>query len=219
MDEVDIIEPSNIQWNRLRFNRNNQHYKMLLNVCYFVLVGLLLSTEKGQYKMAMFLDEQHMSRLFEKFVLEYYRYHFPELRAFSSLINWNVDDGIIDFLPIMKTDVTLRSGEKTLIIDTKYYSRIMQVQHKYDSSTLRSNHLYQIFTNVKNLDVGNTGNVAGMLLYAKTDEAITPDFEYKMGCNRIGAKTIDLNISFPSIAAQLDEIVTAYFGYLKKKYA
>lgn len=119
----------------------------------------------------------------------------------------------------MQTDVTLRSGEKTLIIDTKYYSSAMQVQHMYDRSTLRSNHLYQIFAYVKNLDLGNTGNVSGMLLYAKTDEAITPDFEYKMGGNRISAKTIDLNISFPSISAQLDEILIAYFGYLNKNYA
>jgi 5-methylcytosine-specific restriction enzyme subunit McrC len=192
---------------------------MLLNICYFVLDGLLLSTDKGQYKMAMFLDEQHMSQLFEKFVLEYYRYHFPELRATSSQIKWNVDDDIIDFLPIMQTDVTLRFSEKILIIDTKYYSRTMQVQHKYDSSTLRSSHLYQIFTYVKNMDAGNTGDVAGMLLYAKTDEAITPDFEYKMGGNRISVKILDLSISFPSIAAQLDEIVTSYFGYLKKNYA
>lgn len=217
LDEVDVIEPSNIQWNRLRYHRNNQHYKMLLNICYFVLDGLLISTDKGKYKMAMFLDEQHMSRLFEKFVLEYYRYHFPELRAAPSQIKWNVDDGMIDFLPIMQTDVTLRLGEKCLIIDTKYYSRAMQVQYMYDSSTLRSNNLYQIFTYVKNLDAGNTGNVAGMLLYAKTDEAITPNFEYKMGGNRISVKTLDLSISFPSIAEQLDEIVASYFGHLNKK--
>jgi 5-methylcytosine-specific restriction enzyme subunit McrC len=52
---------------------------MLLNICFFVLEGLMLSTEKGEYKMAAFLDEQRMSRLFEKFVLEYYKRHHPEL--------------------------------------------------------------------------------------------------------------------------------------------
>ena len=35
--------------------------------------------------------------------------------------------------------------------------------------------MYQIFTYVKNCDPKNTGKVAGMLLYAKTNEDITPE--------------------------------------------
>lgn len=211
-DGVDLIEPSCINWNILRYQRNNQSYKMLLNICYFVLESLLLSTDKGEYKMATFLDEQRMSRLYEKFVLEYYRYHQPSLRAAASQVAWNLDDGVIDFLPIMQTDITLRDGEKVLIIDTKYYAHTMQVQDRYNSHTLHSNNLYQIFTYVKNQDVGNTGNVAGMLLYAKTEENITPDCDFKMGGNRIIVKTLDLNIAFADIAAQLDKIALSYFG-------
>lgn len=214
-DSVDMIEPACIKWNMLHYQRNNQSYKMLLNICYFVLDGLLLSTDKGKYKMATFLDEQHMSRLYEKFVLEFYRYHHPELRPAASQVAWNLDDGVIDFLPIMQTDITLRHGDKILIIDTKYYAHTMQVQ--YDSRTLHSNNLYQIFTYVKNQDVGNTGNVAGMLLYAKTEEAITPDCDFKMSGNKISVKTLDLNIAFNNIAAQLNRIAESYFGEAIKK--
>ena len=35
----------------------------------FVLDSLLLTTDKGEYKMATFLDDHRMSQLFEKFVL------------------------------------------------------------------------------------------------------------------------------------------------------
>lgn len=213
--EVDIIEPSCIQWNRLRYRRNNHNYKMLLNICYFVLDGLLLTTDKGEYKMATFLDEQRMSRLYEKFVLEYFRYHHPNLRAAASQVAWNLDDGVIDFLPIMQTDITLKNDEKILIIDTKYYSHTMQVQGQYDSRTLHSNNLYQIFTYVKNQDVSNSGNVVGMLLYAKTEETITPDCDFQMSGNKISVKTLDLNIAFPYIAEQLDRIASSYFGDTK----
>lgn len=213
-DNVDIIEPSCIKWNMLRYQRNNQSYKMLLNICYFVLEGLLLSTDKGQYKMATFLDEQRMSRLYEKFVLEYYRYHHPDLRAAASQVAWNIDDGVIDFLPIMQTDITLRNGKKVLIIDTKYYSYTMQVQGQYDSRKLHSNNLYQIFTYVKNQDVSSTGNVAGMLLYARTEEPIIPDCDFQMSGNKISVKTLDLNVAFAGIAAQLDMIALSYFGDL-----
>lgn len=214
---VDMIEPACIKWNMLRYQRNNQSYKMLLNICYFVLDGLLLSTEKGEFKMATFLDEQHMCRLYEKFVLEYYKYHHPELRPAASQVAWNLDDGVIDFLPIMQTDITLRYGDKILIIDTKYYAHTMQVQ--YDNRTLHSNNLYQIFTYVKNQDVGNTGNVAGMLLYAKTEETITPDCDFSMGGNKISVKTLDLNIAFNYIAEQLNRIAESYFGEAIKKDA
>lgn len=209
---IDIVDPFTIKWNTLRFQKNNRSYKMLLNICYFVLDGLLLTTEKGDYKMATFLDEQHMSRLFEKFVLEYYRYHRPDLNAYPAQVAWNLDSGVIDFLPIMQTDITLKHNGKTLIIDTKYYAHTMQVQAQYDSHTLHSNNLYQIFTYVKNQDVKNTGNVAGMLLYAKTNESITPDCDFKMSGNKISVKTLDLNVAFSDISAQLDRIAVSYFG-------
>jgi 5-methylcytosine-specific restriction enzyme subunit McrC len=53
--------------------------------------------------------------------------------------------------------------------------------------------------------------VAGILLYAKTDEAITPDCMFNMGGNQIGAKTLDLNTDFKVIAAQLDKIAEDFF--------
>lgn len=214
---VDIIEPAYIKWNILRYQRNNQSYKMLLNICYFVLDGLLLSTEKGKFKMAAFLDEQHMSHLYERFVLEYYRYHHPYLRPATSQVAWNLDDGVVNFLPIMQTDITLRYGDKILIIDTKYYANTMQVQ--YDSRTLHSNNLYQIFTYVKNQDVGNSGSVAGMLLYTKTEETITPDCDFMMGGNKISVKTLDLNIAFNNISVQLNKIAESCFGEVIKKEA
>jgi 5-methylcytosine-specific restriction enzyme subunit McrC len=51
-----------------------------------------------------------------------------------------------------------------------------------------------------------------MLLYAKTEEDITPDCMFNMGGNQIGAKTLDLNKDFRLIAAQLDAIAEQFFG-------
>ena len=72
--------------------------------------------------------------------------------------------------------------------------------------------IYIIFTYVKNLDKNNTGNVAGMLLYAKTQEQITPNNKYSMGGNTIWVKTLDLNLPFSQIAEQLEKIAGDYFG-------
>ena len=214
-DEVDTIEPSTIRWNMLRFQRNNRTYKMLMNVCYFVLDGLLQTTEKGNYRMAAFSDD-HMTRLYEKFILEYYRYHHTYLQANVAQVKWNLDEdadeNVIKFLPIMQTDITLRYGGKALIIDAKYYTHTMQSQ--FNSYTLHSNNLYQIFTYVKNKDE-NMGDgkhsVSGMILYAKTDEELQPDNSYQMSGNKISVRTLDLNQDFSEIAKQLDNIVAEYF--------
>lgn len=175
-DNVDVIEPGQIKWDRIRYQKNNQSYRMLMNVCYMVITGLILSTDKGEVKLATFLDDRAMHSLYEKFILEYYRYHHPEYKANPDTIPWDIDDGMIEFLPAMVTDITLKYGGRTLIIDAKYYAHTMQSQ--YDVQSIHSGNLYQVFTYVKNLDKNNTGNVAGMLLYAKTQEQITPNNKY-----------------------------------------
>lgn len=64
---------------------------------------------------------------------------------------------------------------------------------------------------VKNQGAMNTGNVSGMMLYAKTEEAITPDCSFVKGGNKISVKTLDLNKDFKLIAAQLDKITEENF--------
>lgn len=209
-DNVDEIEPSQIKWDKIRYQKNNQSYRMLMNVCYLVISGLILSTEKGEVRLATFLDDRSMHSLYEKFILEYYRYHHPEYKANPDTIPWDIDDGVIEFLPAMVTDITLKYGGRTLIIDAKYYAHTMQSQ--YDVQSIHSGNLYQVFTYVKNLDKDNTGNVAGMLLYAKTQERITPNNKYSMGGNTIWVKTLDLNLPFSQIAEQLEKIAGDYFG-------
>jgi 5-methylcytosine-specific restriction enzyme subunit McrC len=59
--------------------------------------------------------------------------------------------------------------------------------------------------------VEGTGMVSGLLLYAKTDEAITPDCSFVMDGNKISVKTLDLNVEFKLIATQLDQIVEEHF--------
>ena len=158
-----------------------------------------------------FLDEQRMCRLYEKFILEYFKKEHPEVKASASQIPWDTDDGYREMLPVMQSDIMLKQGNRTLVIDAKYYAHTTQKQ--YDVNTLHSGNLYQIFTYVKNLDTERTGNVSGMLLYAKTDEVVLPNKEYKMGGNAISVKTLDLDCDFTEIKKQLDGIVDIYFEY------
>lgn len=210
---VDSIDPTLIHWTSIRFQRNNNSYRMLISLCQLVLEGMLLTTDSGEYKLASFLDEQRMNRLYEKFILEYYTKECPQVTARASQIPWALDNGVGPLLPVMQSDITLTCGSNVLIIDAKYYTHTLQAQ--YDVHTIHSGNLYQIFTYVKNKDssFGDAPHtVSGMLLYATTDEAIQPNNSYQMSGNKISVRTLDLYQDFSEIAAQLNAIVEEHFS-------
>ncbi len=205
---IELLDIHRINW-KIHYNRNNQTYRMLISICWLVVKGLLQTTSNGATRLMDFLDEQRMSRLYEKFILEYYRKKFPELTPSASQIRWVLDDGFDEMLPDMQSDIMLteRNLNRVLIIDAKYYAHNTQTQ--YDTRSVHSNNLYQIFTYVKNkaMDLGNAYEVSGLLLYARTDESVQPKVLYRMSGNTIGVKTLDLNCEFSEIAGQLDAIV------------
>lgn len=211
-DDVNTIDLYSVNWN-IRFSRNNQSYRMLISICYLVVKGLLQTQSDGSTKLMDFLDEQRMHRLYERFILEYFRREFPQISANASQIPWQLDDESSAMLPVMQTDIMLTYGSKILIIDAKYYSHTTQIQ--FDKHTIHSGNLYQIFTYVKNKETelaDKPHEVSGMLLYAKTDEEIYPENEYRMSGNRIEVRTLDLDGDFDAIKAQLDGIARKYFG-------
>lgn len=214
---VSSIDQKSIRWSTLAFKRGNETYRMLINICYLLLTQLLMSTDEGDIRMKAFDDEQ-MHKVFEKFVLNYYRKEYNgRLTAASTAISWDYDNpdapGVM-FMPGMQSDIMLSDGSRTLIIDTKYYGKIMQSQ--WEKESFRSNNLYQIYTYVKNYDKKHKGNVSGMLLYAKTSEEQEKDFETSVGGNKFYVRTLDLNQEFKGIRRQLDAIARLEFDIQNK---
>ena len=163
--EVDFIDLYTVNWN-VQYNRNNQTYRMLISICYLVVKGLLQTQSDGSTKLMDFLDEQRMCRLYEKFILEYYRREFKnQITANASQIPWQLDNDENSMLPVMQSDIMLQRDDRVLIIDAKYYEHSMQVQ--FNKHTLHSANLYQIFTYVKNKEYElreKEHTVSGMLL-------------------------------------------------------
>lgn len=210
-DKVELIDLRTVDWN-IHYDRNNQTYRMLISICYLVVKGLLQTQVDGKTKIMDFLDDQQMYHLYEKFILEYYKKEYPYITTNASQIKWQLDDGMGYMLPKLLSDITLEYDNKVLIIDAKYYSRIMQ--NRYEKETIRSANMFQIFTYVKNKEAelkDKPHEVAGMLLYAQTDNGTQPEYRYQMSGNIISVKTLNLNCDFEDIRRQLDSIVTDYF--------
>lgn len=213
MQDVREVDPKRIEWPTLRRFCGNPNLLMLVSVCRMVAEGMLLTDKDGVYRLAEFVDDQKMYHLYERFILNYYACEHHEVKASAPHIPWVTDNGGSSLLPTMRSDITLSQGNTELIIDAKYYRRTMQSH--YGVQTIRSAHLYQIFTYVKNRDssFGDVPHtVSGMLLYARTNEQLQPDQTYYLSGNRIDVRTLDLSREFREIASQLDEIADEFFG-------
>lgn len=201
---TDMVDLRFVRWNTISYDRRNSNYQMLVNICRFIIEDMLMTTDSGAYRMKS-LSEKNMNLLFQRFVLAYYQNHHQELNARSEQISWNFieEDENEDMLPIMQTDIMLSVGERTLIIDTKYYSHILQSH--YDKQIFHSNNFMQLYAYVSNYDVEHTGKVDGMLLYAKTEVEQVPCIKRETPeGNRVYVRTLDLYQDFQSICAQLD---------------
>ncbi len=205
---VQEIDLHFVRWGSLQYNRSNQTYRMLMEICYMIENGLLMKEQGSGIRLRKFLDDQRMSALYERFLRAYLHEKYPQYRVAASTVDWALDESeFLERLPVMRTDVTLRAPNKTLIIDAKYYDHTMQTNSLYDKKTIHSGNLYQIMTYVENEHLNTGLPVSGMLLYAKTDESLVPDQTFSIHGKRFWVKTLDLDCDFQNIEGQLKILI------------
>lgn len=206
---VRQLDPRSIRWDLLRFGRATSGYRFLISLCQLVIEGMLMRDSVGNDTLAPEISEEQMHRIYELFLLRYFQKEHPHLKPAAPQIPWAVDDGYTMMLPTMKSDITLHSDSRILIIDAKYYGDTLQRQARYDSASIHSGNLYQIYTYTKNMAAARPDkDVSGMLLYARTEAALQPDDRFSMDGNEIYVKTLDLARDFEAITNQLDDIAS-----------
>ena len=204
---VNEIRIKDIRWHQITYYKNNVIYKMLINICYLTLHGLLQNQHEKSSLGKHFMDEKKLHSLFERFVLNYYKKHYPNLKPSSPKIKWNTDDGMMELLPTMHTDIVLTTDQEKLIIDTKFYEKMLQKNYV---ESQHSSNMYQIYSYVKNAQAETEKKVNGMVLYAKAEAGTLPDKTYAIDSHKIVVKSINLNEDFNSISSTLDNIANGY---------
>lgn len=204
--KVDVIDTKLIKWDQVKFNRNNLSYKYVVDLCRLILKGLIVSDKNGNNKFKEFLDDTRISTIYENFIKAYYRKHYPELNASSKKLYLN-DKPMLDFIPMMKTDITIEFKDRMLIIDAKFYNKILRENYlNARCRTISSNNLYQIMAYVDNQDPYKKGNVSGMLLYAQTINEPSLEIKQQLNMHTIMVRTLDLNESWDDIKNRLNNI-------------
>jgi len=149
-----------------------------------------------------------MNRLFEAFLLNFYRKHLIGWSVSSQVINWQLipeDTKAIAHLPRMLTDITLESNGEKIIIDAKYYRQTMGEWH--ERKKIHSGNLYQIFSYLINQrgDDVKTRKARGILVYPTIDEEY--DLHYQFEEHPIQIKTVNLNQHWKGIEKRLMGVV------------
>ena len=208
--DVSLINIRSQDFKRVRIHRNNAFYAFLLNVCYLIYDSLIPSERTGEIKFKDFTrDEKKMAHLFEAFVRNFYKKKLNDYSVKSENIEWflkPVDDNSEGMLPQMKTDISLDSPDRKIIIDCKYYKETLTEYFGKDS--VRSSHVNQIFAYMSNYKINENyeNPIEGILLYPVVTKKFTARFDY-MGYN-LSISTINLNQDWKLIEEDLLSLIT-----------
>jgi len=195
MPNVKRIRLNRRDFDRVQLHSNNSFYRFLIDVCRLIHDDLLVNSVEGNYSFRSFVEDEHaMRRLFQSFVTNLLRHHQKDFEVGSDRFRWSIDapnDQTNLLMPMMETDITLHSPHRVVIIDTKFSKSAFQ--RRFQKEKLRSEHLYQLFAYLKNLECKGGGytNSEGILLYPTIDTPV--HFTTTVQGHRMSVRTVDLS--------------------------
>lgn len=207
--QITQIPLSNRTFRSLQLYRSNRTYRFVLDLCRLIVDMSFVTEARGDVQFRDFLrDPKALAALYEKFLFNFYRREKPDAEIRSDRIRWDAvssDDPELSLLPVMQTDISMRTTDRTLVIDAKFYENTLQA--RFGSETVHSHNLYQLFAYLQNLRARGeqASSIEGMLLYP----TITADLrkEYRILGHNIGVATVDLCRPWQDIKARLLELV------------
>lgn len=208
---INILSLNRRVFNLVQLDRNRQYYRLLLSVCRLIYEQLLIDENTGEHTFKELQDER-LERLFEHFVVEFYRREQQHYRVNQTKeIKWDVagsNEWDLQKLPNMYADVILESKDRRIILDTKFYREAMSEWH--EKKRLRSAHLYQLTAYLRNREVSTSDGPRheGMLLYPTVSEPISVDL-YLEGFS-VKARSIDLAQDWRSIHSSMLALIDSH---------
>ena len=206
---IESIELSQNMFSKVRFHSNIRAYRLPVSVCKMIYDQLLPSESTGKYEFVNITDEK-LFRIFEKFIFNFYEKHLAQTvytKINKERLGWQetaYEGGIEDFLPTMETDVSLSNATSKLVVECKFYETAIRTRSIGDlniKGTFISNHLYQLFAYLKNLEIKDKTTLSGLLIYPENGEKV--DANYNMQGHKVSIKTVNLDSSPQEIHDQM----------------
>lgn len=203
MSMVETIDCASISWNKATYNGFDRDYRMALHVCRLFVEDMIPHNAIEGQQLRSYISEKRLFWLFEEFVRGYFEVEHKTIYKTQRKLDWG---SASDILQDLEMDILLRNENHTLIIDAKYYSKILDGQY---TKRVRSNHLLQLNGYLDSWIFKHPGTQpAGMLLYAKTDE-IFEEISTNIFAHPISIKTLDLSADWGDIKQKLDSVAAS----------
>ncbi|MFH0997190.1 MAG: hypothetical protein V1844_17090 [Pseudomonadota bacterium] len=212
---IQVIRLNPTVFSRVTIHKNNSFYRFLLHVCELIVAYTIPDEQRGSYRFKDFMrDEKLMWQIFQKFVFNFLVKEQSTYSVKSDKLVWPIEPIVperqedLKFLPDMYTDISLRSDQRTLIIDTKYYADALKSNQGWKPK-VSSNNLYQIHTYLSSLEMRDyPDNMAeGLLLYPANGYQI--DLAWNISGHIVRVRTLDLGLDWQSIHKGLMDITGA----------
>lgn len=190
---IDPVHITSGIFRRVHLHRNNRFYRFLLNVCELIHDSKLPEQQDGKTRFRDFIrDPKRMPYLFESFVKNFYAREQRGFKVGRVQFKWAATgaEESLAVLPVMKTDVSLWSKERSIILDCKFYVEAMSGW--FGQEKIHTSNLYQLYAYLRNAEHHADWNGSeGILLYPAVSSGF--DHQFKVEKHRIRVVSIDLD--------------------------
>lgn len=214
-----LPNPNNLQ--KLKFNRNNFIYKLLISIATMLYNNTLVNEENGRVIFKDFYREEQMQKVYELFLLNFYALHLDReiYRVHAPKINWHIDASAFEYwqdafdietkITDRRTDIVVENKKEKIqfIIDAKYYKDALISAYQNETmETYRTGHINQVRGYI--LDSAFEGKRCGALVYPTvSSNKLEKGTVLPIVDAHIVMKTINLNQDWQQIETDLLKFV------------
>ena len=209
LDGIDLIELTPDLIHRQRLGRNDNDYRLMLEICWLILQRQMPTESDGQHSLpAIDRDALVLHNIYERFVTNFYRLHLegwivtPQKR-----LEWH-EKYSNSYLPTMVPDLVLqeKSSSQLIILDTKFTAHSL-VENQWGKKIYDSSHLYQLYAYLKSQEHVSDAHrgAVGILLYPAIYEKFSERIELQDHVMRV--ECIDLTAPWQDIERHLLELI------------
>lgn len=204
LSNISTILPTKRSFKQIVNHSGNRHYQFILGICELIF-DLMIPDEScpGSYRInEVFRDEKIMSRLFESFVRNFYKREQTEYTSVRvEEMRWEAKGSVIalEYLPVMRTDITLESPHRCVIVDTKFYANMFD--RRFDKEKIKANNLYQLISYLRTKSSRTVLPLSGVLLYP--ENGLCTQLDYLIEGFPLSVASIDLTLPWNDLKERL----------------
>ena len=188
----------------VQLSRNTSQYRPLIKLCEIIFRSRIPDESgEGTHFADILKDEVTMSAVFEDFLRNFYAHVQSTFRVAREVMSWDaisVDVKDQAFLPAMETDITLRSKERTIVMDANFYKEVLA--SRSGAGKVRSGHLYQLFAYLEHAAMRAPHLPCdGALIYPAVSESIA--LRYDLRGHEVVVRSVDFTRPWQEIHDEL----------------